>query len=488
MGSELTSSATVRRLSVAAAVFLSLGLIAGIGTYLARTTSSARAKVISEYEARAITSADLIAGTLAGSDAKTRATGEDSFAGDLADLRAQIGRQHVGAPWYAVLDADGDRLIADPVTKEAETADLAADAGFRIANQTGKLALGEVRTDSGGSYALAFQPYDTPSGRRMLALPVGLTDLSTILAGALDRTSSISYVVDESGRVVVSSQDGAAGLPLADTALLAAAKQNTHGVLGDRYFVARPVGGSDWRLILTTSSSKLLAPVQANARVAWQMFTAFAIAMVIIVLIGYSVLRGSARLAQARMHDALTGLPNRALFLERADAVVADWRRKRPTGDTGPVAALFLDLDGFKPVNDTYGHAAGDALLKQVALRLVDATRPEDMVSRFGGDEFIVLCRKLHTEQDVVAVADRIREYVSEPFEIDGHTVRIGVSIGVAMLDEQAPEVAALIHHADLALYRAKEGGRGRVEVFENSRTNQEPAGSSLGPANRRPR
>ncbi|MBB4693395.1 GGDEF domain-containing protein [Paractinoplanes abujensis] len=482
MGSELTSSATVRRLGVAAAVLLSVGLIAGIGTYLARTTSSARAKVISEYETRAITSADLIAGTLAGSDSKTRATGEDSFAGDLADLRAQIGRQEVGAPWYAVLEADGDRLIADPVTKEAETAGLAADAGFRIATRTGKLAFGEVRTDAGGSYALAFQPFDTPRGGRMLAIPVSLADLSTILAGTLDRTFSTSYVVDEYGRIVVSSQDGLAGSPLADTALLAAATRSTHGAHGDRYFVARPVAGSDWRLILTTSTSKLLAPVQANAKAAWLMFTAFAIAMVIIVLIGYSVLRGSARLAQARMHDALTGLPNRALFLERADAVIADWRRKRLTGDTGPVAALFLDLDGFKPVNDTYGHAAGDALLKQVALRLIEATRPEDMVSRFGGDEFLVLCRKLHTEQDAVAVADRIRDYVSEPFEIDGRTVRIGVSIGVAMLDEQAPEAAALIHRADLALYRAKEGGRGRVEVFESPAT-PEPSASSLGPA-----
>nr|WP_221383027.1 sensor domain-containing diguanylate cyclase [Actinoplanes polyasparticus] len=456
-------------MSVAVAVLLSVGLIAGIGTYLARTTSAARAKVISEYEARAVTSADLIAGTLAASDAKTRATGEESFAGDLADLRTQIGLQIVGAPWYAVLDANGDRLIVDPVSKQAEGTDLTADEGFRIASQTGKLAFGEVRTGSDGSYALAFQPYDTARGRRILTLPISLADLSTILTGALDRTSSISYVVDGNGRVVVSSQDGVAGSALTDAALLKDAMQNTRGVHGDRYFVARPVEGSDWRLIQTTSGSKLLAPVQANARVAWQMFAAFAFAMVIIVLIGYFVLRGSARLAQARMHDALTGLPNRALFLERADATIADWRRKRPTGDTGPVAALFLDLDGFKPVNDTYGHAAGDALLKQVALRLVDATRPEDMVSRFGGDEFLVLCRKLRTEQDAVAVADRIRDYVSEPFEIGGRSVTIGVSIGIALLDEQIQEAAALIHHADLALYRAKENGRGRVEIFDHS-------------------
>jgi len=108
----------------------------------------------------------------------------------------------------------------------------------------------------------------------------------------------------------------------------------------------------------------------------------------------------SARLAHARLHDTLTGLLNRALFLERVQQAINEQRPDEP------VAALFIDLDGFKPINDTYGHAAGDALLKAVSDRLIESMRPGDYVCRFGGDEFLVLCQRLREPEDAQHVLD----------------------------------------------------------------------------------
>jgi diguanylate cyclase (GGDEF)-like protein len=239
-----------------------------------------------------------------------------------------------------------------------------------------------------------------------------------------------------------------------DPELAAATRTDGRGVTasGD-YYLALPVDGTAWRMIITKPRAELLAPVKETTRVAWLIFAGFAAAVTVIIVVGALTLLGSARLAHARLHDTLTGLPNRALFLERAAAAIAQRHA---------VTALFLDLDGFKPVNDTYGHAVGDKLLAEVGKRLVGATRAHDLVSRFGGDEFLVLCRG-----DATAVAARIHDQLSQPYEIDGHTLRVGVSIGLATLEGDADSAETLIHHADLALYEAKRGGRGRIERFE---------------------
>jgi diguanylate cyclase (GGDEF)-like protein len=225
---------------------------------------------------------------------------------------------------------------------------------------------------------------------------------------------------------------------------------------GDDYMVATPVAGSSWRTVISTSRSVLLAPITKTARGAWLVFAAFAAAVLLILIIGATTLIYSARVARARLHDQLTGLPGRALFLERAGAAIRH----------GRCATLFLDLDGFKPVNDTYGHAAGDEILKDVASRLREAVGPGDYVSRFGGDEFLVLCPSVHDERDAVEKAGRIQQSLTAPYEVAGHTVRIGVSIGIATAGPQADHAEALIQNADVALYRAKNNGRGRVEQF----------------------
>lgn len=172
-------------------------------------------------------------------------------------------------------------------------------------------------------------------------------------------------------------------------------------------------------------------------------------------------------------HDSLTSLPNRALFIERLERTLARLRgeasledhRAAPVTRDWLVAVLFLDLDHFKHVNDTLGHGAGDALLRQVGGRIVHCLRSDDTLARLGGDEFAILLGEgFSTTEQVAEVAHRIINAVSEPYVLDGHKARVGVSIGVALCtigDKEGADPALLLRQADLALYQAKLQGRG---------------------------
>jgi diguanylate cyclase (GGDEF)-like protein/PAS domain S-box-containing protein len=162
-------------------------------------------------------------------------------------------------------------------------------------------------------------------------------------------------------------------------------------------------------------------------------------------------------------HDALTELPNRALFLDRLGQALA--RRGRRSGLT---AVLFLDLDRFKWINDSLGHAAGDQLLVQVAARLAGAIRPGDSVARFGGDEFVVLCDDLEGEWEAQGIAERLEAALSQHFCVEGRDITVTASMGIATTASASGATAdALLRDADAAMYRAKERGRNRIEAFQ---------------------
>ena len=170
------------------------------------------------------------------------------------------------------------------------------------------------------------------------------------------------------------------------------------------------------------------------------------------------------RLAHQAAHDPLTGLPNRVLLLDRLEGALARAKRHNRR-----VAVLFLDIDHFKVVNDSLGHGLGDRLLVAIAERLAVALRPGDTVARFGGDEFVVLCEDLDTPQDAIAIAERVDQAVAGPFVIDDIEVFVGVSIGIALPDGTDAEPETLIRDADAAMYRAKDRGRARWEMFDNA-------------------
>jgi len=176
--------------------------------------------------------------------------------------------------------------------------------------------------------------------------------------------------------------------------------------------------------------------------------------------------RLQAQLQHNAEHDPLTDLPNRALFTERVQQVISG----RRTSDRG-TAVLFIDLDGFKAVNDTIGHQAGDELLVEAARRLQSAVRQADTAARLGGDEFAALIvgdgsrDRIARERHIFELADRLRVALSQPYDIGGNDVRVAASIGVAFAE---PDLGAgeLLRNADLAMYRAKAAGKGRVEMY----------------------
>ncbi|WP_425329395.1 putative bifunctional diguanylate cyclase/phosphodiesterase [Streptomyces inhibens] len=176
--------------------------------------------------------------------------------------------------------------------------------------------------------------------------------------------------------------------------------------------------------------------------------------------------RLQAQLQHNASHDALTDLPNRALFTERVTKAVTG--RRASDHDT---AVLYIDLDGFKQVNDTIGHQAGDELLVQAARRLGESVRSGDIAARLGGDEFAALITgdgtrdRAARDYRIHEIADRLRIKLSEPYRIDGRDVRVAASIGVAFA-EPGVTPAGLLRNADLAMYRAKQAGKGRVELY----------------------
>ncbi|HEY7280164.1 MAG TPA: EAL domain-containing protein, partial [Actinomycetota bacterium] len=165
-------------------------------------------------------------------------------------------------------------------------------------------------------------------------------------------------------------------------------------------------------------------------------------------------------LTRQAFHDSLTGLANRALFRDRLDHALA-----RSVRTAESVSLLLADLDGFKAVNDSLGHGAGDELLRHVARRFIEAVRPTDTVARLGGDEFCVLMEG--TDQDrAEIVARRLLDTLADPIRVADRELQIGASIGVVVHMGGAASSEDLLRHADVAMYAAKEGGRGRFEVF----------------------
>jgi diguanylate cyclase (GGDEF)-like protein len=187
--------------------------------------------------------------------------------------------------------------------------------------------------------------------------------------------------------------------------------------------------------------------------------------------LGYSVERKSMEAAAASMavqmthlaeHDFLTGLPNRMLFNDRVGQAISIAPRR-----VNKVAVLFLDLDGFKHINDSLGHSVGDKLLQSVSKRLVDSVRGSDTVSRQGGDEFVVLLADIEEAEHAAATATRLLQAVALAHSIDGHDLHITASLGVSVYPDDGLDAEALIKNADTAMYQAKDNGRQTYQFFK---------------------
>src|SRR6266576_2126228 len=182
------------------------------------------------------------------------------------------------------------------------------------------------------------------------------------------------------------------------------------------------------------------------------------------------------RVLELAQTDILTGLPNRAFFLEQLDEAEPDERQRG-----GAFSILMLDLDRFKNVNDSLGHAAGDALLRQVALRLKSALRSTDVLARLGGDEFAIIQAGCDDQRSgSITLATRISKLIAEPFLLQGHQVEVGASIGIAMAPEHGSDQEQLLKKADLALYRSKSAGRNCFTLYDEAMSAELEARNTL--------
>ena len=168
-----------------------------------------------------------------------------------------------------------------------------------------------------------------------------------------------------------------------------------------------------------------------------------------------------AEISRLARHDALTGLPNRTLFYDRLTGAIASAQRHKHQ-----LAVLFIDLDGFKHVNDSLGHGVGDQLLRLVANRLSSSVRSTDTVSRQGGDEFVVLLSEVHHREHVATTAAKIVAAMSGPHQVGKHELHVTPSIGIAMYPDDGDDAETLIKHADIAMYYAKDHGRNNFQFF----------------------
>jgi diguanylate cyclase (GGDEF)-like protein/PAS domain S-box-containing protein len=176
-------------------------------------------------------------------------------------------------------------------------------------------------------------------------------------------------------------------------------------------------------------------------------------------------------LERQALHDPLTKLPNRLLLMDRADQALARLHRSQ-----GAIALLFIDLDGLKAINDSLGHAVGDLLLVSVAERLAQTLRDSDTVARLGGDEFVILAEDLSSDEEALAVAERVVQGLEEPFEVGSIEVGMFASVGVSISRNAEADPEDLLREADVAMYRAKRAGGHRLELFDED-LHREPIG-----------
>lgn len=196
------------------------------------------------------------------------------------------------------------------------------------------------------------------------------------------------------------------------------------------------------------------------ALVCWQLLAARNLAVDLAHEMTNELRKSEERAHHLAQHDTLTGLPNRALFADRLTHALSLAQR-----DSQHLALMFIDLDRFKPVNDSFGHAVGDQLLQVVAVRLREAVRASDTVGRIGGDEFVVLLPEIDATRDVQMVASKILESMARPFTLAGHELSISASIGIALYPEHGVDEESLNKAADQAMYRAKDSGRNCIRL-----------------------
>ncbi len=446
---------TVLAIAVAAA------LIAGLAWNLVHTEAQGRRSLRDGLERRATLTARLMASAFLAGNSPQDTGAKYGGPPRVVAARVKASTALRGGQRLLVLDRRGTVIAATPPGLARDKGLLARSWHLRAA-LAGKPAISDAFRDARNQWVIELAvPFKTAAGRRVVAGSGPISILHNFTEGFFGSATAVrgsrASLIDGSGRTLSATGPRAAG--------------------GKRTVISAPVPSSHWRVVLSVPNAMLYESIDGGpSRAAWMLFAAFSAAICALLALGFAAARGARRLAAAtereqaareiaheRLHDALTGLPNRNLFQDRAEHAIAAARRRHAS-----VGVVCMDVDDLKRINDSLGHEAGDAVVRDVARRLDATVRAVDTVSRFGGDEFLLLCEDVE-DSDVLRLVARIQDALRDPVVVDGRHVSVSFSMGVAVHGgtDDARSARELLRDADAAMSRAKALGRGRVELFD---------------------
>jgi diguanylate cyclase (GGDEF)-like protein len=448
-----------QRYLVAAICLVMVALLAGFALLIGRNETAARRALADRYETRATLSASFAQSYVNDLAARERSQAERLLAGpDVSEQTFEDVVKSFDFEAGVLLDHDRNALQVWPPETNALNSDVSAEYTSMRTAAAGRGAV-TVSSGSGGQRVTAVAvTFASDAGARVFsgAFSPAATLLGSFLNSGISGGGGTAYLVERSGDILAASTG--ADRTMAELAALRPGTSTLDAKTGSATAAVADVPSLPWRIVLVAPNAALYSPVTGGHWAPWALWWALAgselLALVLFVRLG----RARASAASTARTDALTGLPNRRAMqelLNRAGAVSA----RHGT----PLAALMIDIDRFKAINDAYGHDVGDLVIQATATALTDATRDADVAGRWGGEEFLILLH--HADSDSVrVVAERVRMSIATAtipgrLDIDGVTA----SIGLAELCNG--DTALMLREADAALYVAKANGRNRVEV-----------------------
>jgi len=441
------------------AVCLLALLVGGMGVLLLRGQEQARIQLEQRYALRGALASRFVGSYVRDVQKRETAHATKLLAGrSVTTPRFTLVSRAFGFDAAVLLDARGRVLNSLPAKPELIGVRLDRKyAHLRAALAGASAVSGVVPSAARAESIVAFAvPFETPFGRRVFSggVLIATSPLAPYLDNTLPFAGAHAYLIDAGGAVIVGG--GSDVRALARPPETAGSSGAVEVANSEYRFVSEPVPGTTWRLLTLAPSAQLFAPLSGPKQwIPWLVLLAFALASAAALGLLRKLMRQKAELAHLATHDALTGVLNRRM-LERAYRRLAFEARRSGSA----VGVLAIDLDYFKDVNDTYGHAAGDDVLRGVAEALLTTVRPFDVVARIGGDEFVVLLADVDRQQ-ADAVAERVVRTLAELVfpALGAVELRVRCSAGIA-LSGHDDGIESVLARADGALYEAKSVGR----------------------------
>jgi diguanylate cyclase (GGDEF)-like protein len=462
-------STRIRSPGLVLVVFAWLGLTVGLAALLAGSQATARRQVAQRLEARTASGAEFASLYVKDILSRERRLAAIGLAAGKTTPRAlDRATDAIGVTAAVLLDRDGRVLQVLPAKPALLGKVITGKYPHLAAAVAGRAAVSNVVPSAAlGLPVVGFAtPFVSSSGRRVFsgAFNVSATPLGEYMSHLIVTPGRRVYLVDATGSVIASSSavpKGRQTLTHLDRRLAGLTRTQSTGsyssALGDQSFVSVPVAGTPWRIVVSVPESQLYRSVNGASRwLAWIAVISLAVAGLVIIMMGWRLVRSHRELDRVARVDSLTGLRNRRDIEETLVATVSAARRRERN-----LAVLLIDIDYFKHVNDSLGHKAGDIVLVNTGHAIRAALRAEDALGRWGGEEFLAVLPDTDAEGAMV-IAERLRAHVAEQTAAESLPA-VTVTIGVAVWDSGGPD--ELVSCADAALYVGKAAGRDNVQL-----------------------